>query len=54
MQVVLITVALDDLIGMGWAEQFSLLGAPIAARDWLRRRQVGRSTFRKLAEEARR
>ena len=54
MQVVLLAVALDELIGMGRAEQFTLLGAPVAARDWLRCRQVGRSTFRKLAAGARR
>ena len=44
MQVVLLAVALDELIRMGRAEQFTLLGAPVAERDWLRRRQVGRST----------
>jgi len=31
MQVVLLAVALDELIGMGRAEQFTLLGAPVAA-----------------------
>ena len=44
MQVVLLAVALDGLIRMGRAEQFTLLGAPVAACVWLRRRQVGRST----------
>jgi len=31
MQVLLLAVALDDLIGMSRTDQFTLLGAPVAA-----------------------
>ena len=53
MQVVLLAVAKDDLIGMGRAEQFPFIGAPVAVRGWLRRRQIGRRIIRKLPAEAR-